>query len=151
MTYRIPDALEEKDITLTNGEHRAWELHILYGARYAYDDFDQNGLQDAAVLLIENTGGNQYWDSIAFLMSDGQRLVHRATIYLDDMAMIHAFRARNGRVFVDMQVHQPGDSHGGPSKHVKEWYRYPGPNVFASRMGTYVFGELEDGIRGEPG
>ncbi len=48
-----------------------------------------------------------------------------------------------------MYVHQPGDCNGGPSKRLREWYDYPGRDVFASRIGTYIFGELTDGVKGE--
>ena len=150
-TYHIDDALDKKNITLVNGEHNEWELSVRYGERYVYGDFNHDELQDAAVMIVENTGGNQDWYTLAFLMNDGERLVHHATIYLDDGAIIHSLRAKNGRVFIDMYVHQPGDCHGGPSKRLREWYAYPGRDVFASRIGTYIFGEIAEGVKGEPG
>ena len=151
MTYHIDDALDKKDITLVNGEHKEWELHVRYADRYLYGDFNHDALQDAAVMLVENTGGNQDWYTLAFLMNDGQRLTHHATIYLDDRAIIHSLRVKNGKVFVDMYVHQPGDCHGGPTKRLREWYEYPGRGVFASRIGTYIFGEITEGVKGESG
>ena len=151
MTYHIDDAPGQKDIALLNGAHTEWELGVRYGERYVYGDFDHDELQDAAVMMVENTGGNQDWYTLAFLMNDGERLVHQATIYLDDSAIINSLRTKNGRVFIDMYVHQPGDCHGGPSKRLREWYEYPGRGVFASRIGTYIFGEIAEGVRGEPG
>ena len=102
MTYHIDDALGKKDVTLVNGEHNEWELNIRYDGRYVYDDFNHDRLRDAAVMLVENTGGNQDWNTLAFLINDGERLIHYATIYLDDRAIINSLRAKNGRVFIDM-------------------------------------------------
>ena len=151
MAYHIDDALGKKDVTLVNGGHKEWELDVRYDGRYVYDDFNHDKSRDAAVMLIENTGGNQDWYTLAFLMNNGERLIHRATIYLDDRAIINSLRAKNGRVFIDMYVHQPDDCNGGPSKRLREWYEYPGRGVFTSRIGTYIFGEIPEGIRGEPG
>ena len=151
MTYHIDDARGQKDITLLNGAHTEWELSVRYGERYVYGDFNHDELQDAAVMIVENTGGNQDWYTLAFLMNDGERLVHQATIYLDDRAIINSLRTKNGRVFIDMYVHQPGDCNGGPSKRLREWYEYPGRGVFTSRIGTYIFGEIAEGVRGKPG
>lgn len=151
MTYHIDDALDKKDITLVNGEHKDWELHVRYGDRYLYGDFNHDELKDAAVILVENTGGNQDWYTLAFLMNDGERLIHHATIYLDDRAIMNSLRAKNGRVFIDMYVHQPGDCNGGPSKRLREWYEYPGRDVFANRIGVYIFGEVTEGVQGKAG
>ena len=151
MTYHIDDAPDQKDITLLNGAYAGWELSVRYGERYVYGDFNHDELQDAAVMIIENTGGNQDWYTLVFLMNNGERLIHHATIYLDDRAVINSLREKNGRVFIDMYVHQPGDCNGGPSKRLREWYEYPGRDVFASRIGTYIFGEITDGVKGEPG
>ncbi len=151
MTYHIDDALNRKDITLANGGYKKWELDVRYGGRYVFDDFNHDKLKDAAVMLVENTGGNQDWYALAFLMNNGERLIHHATIYLDDRAVINSLRAKDGKVFVDMYVHQPGDCNGGPTKHLREWYEYPGRGVFASRIGTYIFGEIAEGVKGEPG
>lgn len=151
MTYHIDDARGQKDITLRNGAYTAWELSVQYDERYVLGDFNHDELQDAAVLIVENTGGNQDWYTLAFLMNNGERLIHHATIYLDDRAVINSLREKNGRVFIDMYVHQPGDCNGGPSKRLREWYEYPGRDVFASRIGTYIFGEITDGVKGESG
>ena len=83
MTYHIDDAPDQKDITLLNGAYAGWELSVRYGERYVYGDFNHDELQDAAVMIVENTGGNQDWYTLAFLMNNGERLIHHATIYLD--------------------------------------------------------------------
>ena len=152
MTYHIPDGFDKKDFTLINGEYSTWENQIYYDHKYVYDDFNHDGLKDAAVIITTNTGGggNQTWYVLAFLINDGKNLVHRASIDLDDRAEIFSLQAKNGKVLITMNVHQPGDCNGGPSKQLKEWYEYPGLNVFTSRAGSYAWGESPDGVRGIP-
>lgn len=149
MTYHVPDA-ENKEITLKNGKYVTWADEVYLDDKYVYDDFNHDGLKDAAVIIVTNTGGggNQCWYVLAFLINDGKKLVHRASIDLDDRAEIFSLQAKNGKVLVTMNVHQEGDCNGGPSKQLKEWYEYPGPNVFTSRAGSYVWGESLEGVRG---
>ncbi len=151
-SYHIEESLAEEDITLVNGEYEKWPNNIYYGDKYVYGDFNHDGLQDAAVILIKNTGGggNQSWYALAFLINNGRKLIHQATINLDDRAEIYSIREKDGKVLIDMNVHQPGDCNGGPSKHLREWYAYPGPNVFTKRGGTYISGEHAEGIKGMP-
>ncbi len=152
MTYHIEGALNEnqKNVKLVNGFHQEREFLVEYERRFVYDDFNHDGLKDAAVILLENTGGNQDWYTLAFLINDGKRLVHRSSIYLDDDAMIYAMKAENGKVYLDMNVHQEGDCHAGPTEHVRESYLYPGSNIFTNRLDTYIFGENAKGVKGIP-
>ena len=152
MTYHVANGFDKTEFSLVNGEYSTWENQIYYDHKYVYDDFNHDGLKDAAVMITTNTGGggNQDWYTLAFLINDGKKLVHRSSISLDDRARIYSLRAKDGKVLVDMHVHQPGDCNGGPSKHLKEWYEYPGQNVFTSRAGTYSFGESTDGVKGTP-
>lgn len=152
MSYHIEKSLAEKDVTLVNGEYEKWPNNIYYGDKYVYGDFNHDGLRDAAVIIIKNTGGggNQNWFALAFLINNGGKLVHQATINLDDRAEIYSMRERDGKVLIDMNVHQPGDCNWGPSKHLRESYAYPGPNVFTKRVGTYISGEHAEGIKGMP-
>ena len=150
MSYHIEESFEEKDITLVNGEYEKWPNNIYYGDKYVYGDFNHDGLRDAAVIIIKDTGGggNQSWYALAFLINNRRKLVHQATINLDDQPEIYSMREKDGKVLIDMNVHQPSDCHGGPSKHLREWYAYPGPNVFKNRAGTFISGDHAEGIKG---
>lgn len=151
MTYHIPDA-ENKEITLKNGEYTTWDDQVYFNGKYVYNDFNHDGLKDAAVIITTHTGGggNQFWDVLAFLINDGKKLIHRASIDLDDRSEIFSLSAKDGTVLITMNIHQPGDCNGGPSRQLKEWYEYPGPDVFTSRAGSYIWGENIDGVQGTP-
>ena len=95
-----------------------------YESQYVYGNFNHDGLKDAAVIYTENSGGNADWYTLAFLINDGQKLVHRASGVLDDRAVINSIRQQNGKVIVDLFVHQDDDCMGGPTKHVKNIFEY---------------------------
>ena len=130
MTYFAGNEHFAEPATLINGEYQAPFLRVYYDNRFVYGDFNHDGLRDAAVITVVNTGGNADWYTLNFLINDGKILVHRASRDLDDRAIINSMRQKNGKVFIDMYVHQPGDSMGGPTKHVRNIYEYTGPDVF---------------------
>lgn len=99
---------------------------LQYTGQYVYGDFNHDGLKDAAVIIIENSGGNADWYTLAFLINDGKQFVHRASGLLDDSAIINSMRQENGKVVVDMFVHQDGDCMAGPTNHVKGIFDYGG-------------------------
>jgi hypothetical protein len=120
--------------TLVDGVHDEPYLYVEYADRYAYGDFNGDGLKDAAVIVTESGGGTGNWYVLAFLINDGEKFVHRASRVLDDRAIINSMREKNGKVLIDMFVHQQGDCMAGPTKRVRNTYVYEGP---------YRWGEVE--------
>lgn len=99
---------------------------LQYTGQYVYGDFNHDGLRDAAVIVIENSGGNADWYTLAFLINDGKKFVHRASGLLDDRAIVNSMRQKNDKVLVDMFIHQDGDCMAGPTRHVKTVFEYNG-------------------------
>ena len=133
MTYFISQPTYEpriQKVTLVNGKFQKLYLDVYYEGKYAYGDFNHDGLKDAAVVIMENFGGNADYYKLAFLINDGRKLVYRASYYLDTWAIVNSVRAKNGKVIVDMYVHQEGDCNAGPSKRVRNVYEYSGQNIF---------------------
>src|SRR3989338_5962385 len=130
-TYVMENGHVSQAATLVNGIHDEPYLHVRYDNKYVYGDFDGDGLKDAAVIVIENNGGNADWYTLAFLINDGEKLVHKASRELDDRTIIHSMREKNGKVLIDMFVHQEGDCMAGPTKRVKYLYAYDGPDHWA--------------------
>jgi len=127
MTYYFDDVFfthQRVTAKLVNGEYEDPFLRVSYENKYVYGDFNHDGLKDAAVIVTENTGGNQDWYTLVFLINDGKSLVHKSSIDLDDRAIINSMDEKDGGVFIDMYVHSPGDSMGGPTKRVKNIYQY---------------------------
>ena len=124
---------------LVDGVHEEPYLSVYYENKYVYGDFNHDGLKDAAVIITENTGGNSDWYTLAFLINDGTSLVHKASFNLDDRAIINSMREKNGKVFIDMYVHGPDDSRGGPTKRVKNLYQYINPDGLPGNKITVPF------------
>ena len=130
MTYYIGNEHFAQPAKLVNCGYFSPFLKLHYDNKFVYGDFNHDGLKDAAVITIENTGGNADWYMLDFLINDGKQFVHRATRALDDRAIINAFWQKNDKVFIYMYIHQEGDCMGGPSKRVKNVYEYTGPDSF---------------------
>ena len=133
MTYFIDCPYIAETMTLVNGYRVVWNgrLHVSlgYGGQYVYGDFNHDGLKDAAVIIHESEGGSGNFRSLAFLINDGARLIHQQCSYLGDRVIVNSLRERNGRVVIDMLVHQEGDCMAGPTKRVKHVYEYSGSSV----------------------
>lgn len=132
MTYFISQPVYEpriQKVMLVNGKFQKLYLDVYYEDKYVYGDFNHDGLKDAAVIISENFGGNADYYHLVFLINDGKKLVHRASYYLDTWAIINSVRQKEGKVIVDMYVHQKGDCNAGPSKRVRNVYEYSGRNV----------------------
>ena len=85
---------------------------------------------------MSNCGGNADIYELAFLINDGKRLIHKASYYLDTWAIVNAVRAKKGKVIVDMYIHQDGDCNAGPSKRVRNIYKYSRQNIFPKNKGV---------------
>ncbi len=127
-TYVIGNEYAAQVATLVDGVHDEPYLTVEYADRYAYGDFNGDGLKDAAVIVTESGGGTGNWYVLAFLINDGEKFAHRASRVLDDRAIINSMREKNGKVLVDMFVHQEGDCMAGPTKRVRDIYAYEGPD-----------------------
>ncbi len=127
-TYFFADESDTQVATLVNGVFQDENLGVCYENKYVYGDFNHDGLKDAAVIISENTGGNADLYELAFLINDGKKLIHKASLGLDVWAEVNSVTEKDGNVIVDMYVHQEGDCNAGPTKRVRKIYEYTGPD-----------------------
>lgn len=146
-TYVMGNEYASQSATLVNGVHDEPYLHVRYDNRYVHGDFNGDRLKDAAVIVIENNGGNADWYLLAFLINDGERLVHKASLELDDRAIINSILEKDGKVWIDMFIHQEGDCMGGPTKRVRNVYAYNGPDRWGEAMESSYQRIYADGVR----
>jgi hypothetical protein len=134
MSYLVGNEFSGDKVTLVNGEYfKRYFWNVRYDNSYVYGDFNHDGLKDAAVIIVVNSGaGNSESYQLAFLINDGEKLVHKASRELDVWAIINSVREEHDKVIVDMYVHQKGDCNAGPSKRVRNVYEYNGPDNFAA-------------------
>ncbi len=127
MTY-FTGSRDVTQLALINGSRTAYYdrlyVSLCYEGHYVFGDFNRDGLQDAAAVLIKNEGGNSDDYFLAFLINDGTKLIHKKSVELEPRAIINSVTERTGEVVVDMFVHQKGDCNAGPTKRVKKVYDY---------------------------
>ena len=146
MTYLTDAPYIVEKVTLVNGQYeQSYErgvslyYHFQYNDQYVYGDFNQDGLKDAAVIIIQNEGGSGEFRSLAFLINDGTQLIHKQSVGLGDRVIINSLKERKGKVVIDMFAHKESDCMAGPTKRVKNVYDYLNPNpdlVPMSQQGT---------------
>ena len=139
MTYFVNNPLfgpQTRKVTLVNQKYEERFLNVYYDNKYVYGDFNHDGLKDAAVVVFENHGGNADLYKLVFLINDGKQLVHRATRGLGVWTIVNSVREKDGKVIVDMYVHQEGDCNAGPSKRVRNVYEYTGSDDFSINTKT---------------
>ena len=129
VTYFVGNEYVSQKVFLVNGVYKEPYLEVLYDDWFVYGDFNHDGLKDAAAIFIENSGGNADWYTLAFLINDGEKFVHKASRPLDDRAIINSLKERKGKVVIDMFIHQEGDCMAGPTKRVKNVYAYNGSDM----------------------
>lgn len=127
MTY-LTSSPDVPRLTFIDGSRTAsyGRLHVSLNieGHFCFGDFNRDGLQDAAVVIFENEGGNLDDYSLAFLIHDGTRFVHARSVHLGFWSVINSVRERAGKVVVDLFVHQEGDCNAGPTKRVKKVFDY---------------------------
>ena len=128
MSYLTDCPYITKKVSLVNGAGVVWNqrLHvsIYYGGQYVYGDFNRDGIKDAAVIIGESEGGSSDFQSLAFLIHNGAQLVHKKSAYLGNAVIVNSLKERDGKVIVDLFIHQEGDCNAGPTKRVKRAYEY---------------------------
>ena len=141
MTYFFANESDTQVAALINGAYQDESLRVCYENKYAYGDFNHDGLKDAAVVISENTGGNADLYELAFLINDGTKLVHKASLSLDVWAEVNSVAEKDGKVIVDMYVHQEGDCNAGPTKRVRNVYEYTGPDPELEKIYQQTLGK----------
>ena len=137
LTYIIGDEDSSERVTLLNGKYRDTPKHPLLCVYYeegdfVYGDFNSDGLEDAAVVLYDSGGGSGYFLSLAFLINDGTKLVHKSSYNLGYKVDIISLVEQHGKVRVDMLVRDKREGSGGFSKEVRNIYEYLGPTEWGS-------------------
>lgn len=139
MTYFTDSPYLVEQVTLRDGSFEGRYGRLFYGlyfeGQYVSGDFNHDSLEDAAVIISQSQNGSAENQTLAFLINDGTQLVHRQSASLGDRTIVHSLSEQDGKVLIDMFVHQPGDCMAGPTKRVRYVYGYNG-------QGRWVRGAL---------
>lgn len=89
---------------------------------YLIGDLDNNGTDDAVVVLMSNEMGSGGFFELTALVADMQSDVVRQTnsIVLGDRIKVNAITIESGSIWLDLTVHKPDDPSCCPSQKIKK-------------------------------
>lgn len=95
----------------------------------AFGDLNDDGLQDAAVLLATNTGGSGTFVSLFVILDTERGPVQAAAYFIDDRPLINSVSIRDGILNLDFVGHAAEDPMCCPTLHLLSSYRLRGTGL----------------------
>ncbi len=118
MTYKLP--VSGKSVTLKDGKYENGQgadyIFASVSQAMAFGDLNGDGLQDAAVVLAENTGGSGVFESLVVVLGSSSGLVQGPSILLGDRVQLLGMTAFKAQIALDMVVAGPNDPLCCPSQ-----------------------------------
>ncbi len=96
--------------------------------QFAFGDLNEDGVNDAAVLIAENYGGRVLVSVNAVLNENGLPR-HAASFMIDDRPQINALDIRDGEIFLDALVHAMDDPACCPELSVTRSFKLSGASL----------------------
>ena len=96
---------------------------VLHPEVYAFGDLNGDGVDDAAVILIENSGGSGNFRYLAAVINEGGAPVNVATYFVGDREQAQAISIDGNQITLDMVSHGPDDPMCCPTQEVTKVYR----------------------------
>ncbi len=89
----------------------------------AFGDINDDGIDDAALLIQESMGGTGIFYSITAFISGSPGFTQTNSWFIDDRAIIHSLVIENGEVILDANVHGINDPMVNPTVTMTKTYR----------------------------
>lgn len=89
---------------------------------YAFGDLNGDGVDDAVVLLVENSGGSGVFVYLAAVLNRDGEPENVDTQLLGDRAQIQSLTVSDGQISVTMVTHGPNDPFCCPTQEVEQIY-----------------------------
>jgi len=96
---------------------------------YAFGDLNGDGMDDAAVILIENSGGSGSFIYLAAVINENGTPVNVATQFIGDREQMQAISIDGNEIAVEMLAHGPDDPMCCPTQEVTKRYRLQGDQL----------------------
>jgi hypothetical protein len=96
---------------------------VLHPEVYAFGDLNGDGVDDAAVILIESSGGSGNFRYLAAVINQGGAPVNVATQFVGDREQVQAIRIDGNEITLEMVAHGPDDPMCCPTQEVTKVYQ----------------------------
>jgi hypothetical protein len=117
-----------KTVTLRDGKYESGTgtdyLLVQLLPQMAFGDFNQDGKNEAAVLIGENGGGSGVFVSLIALTFKNNNPTQVGSALVDDRPKIHALSIKNGQIILEATIHGPADAMVNPTLPVIETYQF---------------------------
>ena len=131
------DASETGTVTLVDGHFEGDStatgtgspLSVWIGDEIGFGDLNGDGVDDAAVTLVTNTGGSGSFGQLVVVVNEGGEPSPNASASLGDRVIVEAIRIAELEIEIDLVVHGPSDPLCCPSMSVTRIYILEGSNL----------------------
>jgi hypothetical protein len=112
----------------------AIDIVITLHERYACGDLDGDGSDDAAVILVVQSGGSGTFYYLCAVLNEEGVPMNIATLFLGDRIQIRDLFIRSGQIEIDVLVQGPGDPMVKPTREVHRTYHLAGKRLIRQRQ-----------------
>jgi len=126
---------EDCRVSLSNGEYyepiegSSAQISLQLSNHFAFGDLDGDGLEEAAVVLVSNTGGSGVFYDLGIVKIQDGELINLALISLGDRVLLNNLEIEAGEVVVTMIIAGPNDAMCCPSTPVTQRFRLVGNDL----------------------
>ncbi len=133
-----------RTVTLTDGvytESSGYSVRML--GLFALGDLNGDGVDDAAIILVENDGGSGSFESLVVLLKTGGAFHQAGQAELGDRFAINSVAILSGQIVLDMLVDGPSDPLCCPSQPEVQTYRLVDGYLWLLRQTAQTPGPVE--------
>lgn len=127
------DLTDSKKVKLTDGKYEepvsydpGSKLIVMLDSEYAVGDINGDGVEDAAAVLVGNSGGTGVFYQLAAVLNDGGKARPVAQIIIGDRITLKGISIQSGVIAVGMVTQGPDDPLCCPTLNVVRKYRLEG-------------------------
>ena len=139
-----------KTITLVNGAYTTGSGADQYSVQMldmvALGDMNGDGVNDAAILLVENGGGSGQFESVIAVLNNGGVPTQAGYAKLGDRVLVHSLEIAGGTLNLKLVVQGPNDPMCCPSQVEAQSYRMVGNTFWLTRLSTFTSDNQERAI-----
>lgn len=144
MSYLSPNS--GMTVQLTNGIFTEDSTTISLLPQIAIGDLNEDQVDDAVVLLSENTGGTGNFISVVVIVNRGGEYLQTGSVFIDDRPMIQSLVITEGRIVLDATIHGINDAMVSPTHIVHQTYKLLENNLTLMSQNSTTQGGSERSI-----
>lgn len=138
-------------IRLVNGEFsgsvNGVELRASIQPGIQFGDLNGDGVDDAALLLSENTGGTGTFVSLVVIFSQSGKFKQAPGMTIDDRPVINSMSITDGKVKLDVLVHGPNDPMISPTQAELRECTLVDENLILTKLNSILSGGTQRSIQ----